>query len=258
MNRKKQWHELSPITQLRLVRIKDPRVPPDTPLLETYRPRPPRGFTSNPIPTVRLEDFSAVSEEDMWLLLQLSWEMQKIKPPKVRFLVNGHALEVPIPWKKLPSTSVKKISINGKPIPKPNRVQLPLTNVCEHCHRAVTARSYKAFHGPKCFRAPMKLKTTEVKPLRERLLTEQGGRCALCGQLIDEGKAVLDHDHATGHCRGVLHRSCNSVLGKWERGRRYGKDFDPVHAAKGLFAYLTKPQTHPIHPAHGKPKRRKK
>jgi len=104
----------------------------------------------------------------------------------------------------------------------------------------------------------MKLKTTEVKPLRERLLLEQGGRCALCGQLIDEGKAVLDHDHATGHCRGVLHRSCNSVLGKWERGRRYGKDFDPVHAAKGLFAYLTKPQTLPIHPSHGRVKRRRK
>jgi len=154
MNHKKQWHELSPITQRRLVRIKDPRVPPDTPLLETYSPRPPRGFTLNPIPTVRLEDFTAVSEEDMWLLLQLSWEMQKIKPPKVHFLVNGHALEVPVPWKKLPSTSVKKISISGKRVPKPNRVQLPLTNVCEHCNKEVTARSYKAFHGPKCFRAP--------------------------------------------------------------------------------------------------------
>jgi len=152
--KQKQWHELSPITQRRLVAAGSTRVPPDAPLLETYKPRSRGDHTVNPIPTVRLEDFTAVAEEDMWLLLQLSWEMQKIKPSLVRFLVNGHVLEAPIPWKKLPSTTVKKISVSGKRIPQPNSVKLPLTHVCEYCHKEVTTRSYKGYHGLKCFRAP--------------------------------------------------------------------------------------------------------
>ena len=61
----------------------------------------------------------------------------------------------------------------------------------------------------------MKLKYKEVKPLREKLLQEQVGCCALCSQpVIDD--AVLDHDHKTGLIRGVLHRGCNALLGKVE------------------------------------------
>jgi len=61
----------------------------------------------------------------------------------------------------------------------------------------------------------MKLKYSEVKPLREKLLIEQTGCCALCQEpVIDD--AVLDHDHKTGLIRGVLHRGCNAMLGKIE------------------------------------------
>jgi len=38
----------------------------------------------------------------------------------------------------------------SKPI-KP-QVEKPMT--CEHCHKAVTANSYKVHHGVKCWRAP--------------------------------------------------------------------------------------------------------
>lgn len=49
------------------------------------------------------------------------------------------------------------------------------------------------------------------------LKTVQNGLCPLCGLEIDtgiKGEAVVDHDHATGEIRGVLHRSCNGAEGK--------------------------------------------
>src|SRR5690554_5515125 len=61
-----------------------------------------------------------------------------------------------------------------------------------------------------------RLKTTEVAPLRERLLAEQGGRCALCRQPVKKDEACLDHDHKTGYIRAVLHRGCNAQLGHIE------------------------------------------
>lgn len=61
---------------------------------------------------------------------------------------------------------------------------------------------------------PRKLKTSEVKLFREQLLVQQGGVCALCGEAIEAGKAVLDHDHKTGYVRAVLHRGCNALEGQ--------------------------------------------
>lgn len=72
----------------------------------------------------------------------------------------------------------------------------------------------------------MRLKTTEVAEVREDMMAMQGGRCALCGQPLGTKAPldpVLDHDHHTGAIRGVLHRGCNSLLGKVENGAaRYG------------------------------------
>lgn len=154
----KAWEELHADYQRQLIVKGDPRVP-----LHLRRPvqhRGPRNSTFTPQVTVRLEDFIAVSEEDMWLLLQLSWNMQKIKPPTALFLVNGQTVEVPVPWRKLPVSTVRRFKLDQLGLPKlvlsapPPRVKLPLVRVCEHCHKEVTARSYSGFHGPKCFRAP--------------------------------------------------------------------------------------------------------
>ncbi len=51
------------------------------------------------------------------------------------------------------------------------------------------------------------------------MLEAQRGACALCGEAIVGGlgkrsrQGVLDHCHATGRLRGVLHASCNSGIG---------------------------------------------
>lgn len=69
----------------------------------------------------------------------------------------------------------------------------------------------------------VRLTASQVAPLRATLLTQQGGRCALCQLPCPPRLAVLDHDHSTGAVRGVLHRGCNSLLGKLENNAaRYG------------------------------------
>jgi hypothetical protein len=105
----------------------------------------------------------------------------------------------------------------------------------------------------------MRLKTTELKRWRLDTLETQGFRCALCGDHLPAAQACADHCHKTGHLRGVIHRACNSVLGKVERGTRYGRDFDPAAFALGLHEYLTRNRQYPLHPSHGraKTKRRK-
>ncbi len=59
-----------------------------------------------------------------------------------------------------------------------------------------------------------RLKTTQVKAVRNKLLANQGARCALCQIEISEDQAVLDHNHTTGFLREVLCRNCNGIEGK--------------------------------------------
>lgn len=104
----------------------------------------------------------------------------------------------------------------------------------------------------------MQLKAGHLKGWRETRLKQNDGRCELCAEPILPGQAVADHCHQSGHLRGVIHRACNSVLGKVENGRRYGRNFNPIAFAQGLHAYLTREKTLPLHPSHGKPKRKRK
>jgi len=94
----------------------------------------------------------------------------------------------------------------------------------------------------------MKLRPKDLREYRIARLQSNEGLCELCSLPIEEGKAVLDHDHADGLVRGVIHRSCNSVLGKIERGRRYGKEFSPIDFALGVGLYLTKTHGNLLHP----------
>lgn len=98
----------------------------------------------------------------------------------------------------------------------------------------------------------MRLKYAEVKPLREKLLKNQTGCCALCAQpVVDD--AVLDHCHKTGVIRGVLHRGCNALLGKIENNMpRNRVDMGQLaKIAENLIKYLTAdPKSEFLHPTH--------
>ena len=49
----------------------------------------------------------------------------------------------------------------------------------------------------------------------DAMLEAQGGGCAICGVRPERlGSLHLDHDHATGHLRGILCVDCNHGLGK--------------------------------------------
>ena len=92
---------------------------------------------------------------------------------------------------------------------------------------------------------PIRLTAAATKAYREAKLREQGGRCALTGYSISPAEAVLDHDHATGHCRGVLHRGVNSLLGKVENNyKRYGVSLPMLRAmAPDIANYIEKDYT---------------
>ncbi len=54
----------------------------------------------------------------------------------------------------------------------------------------------------------------------EVMLAAQGGVCAVCLRPVSFGAAknthndaVVDHSHATGVVRGIIHGSCNQALG---------------------------------------------
>ena len=100
---------------------------------------------------------------------------------------------------------------------------------------------------------PVRLTQAATKAYREAKLREQGGRCALTGYTISAAEAVLDHDHATGHVRGVLHRGVNSLLGKIENNhKRYGVSLPMLRAMAPTIAdYIQRDYSNsPYYPTH--------
>lgn len=88
---------------------------------------------------------------------------------------------------------------------------------------------------------PYRLKTSEVSTVRGRILTQQGGRCAICSLPVK--RDCLDHDHDTGAVRGVACSGCNALLGKLENNhKRYGVQSLPAFA-NGVAAYLQRHST---------------
>lgn len=103
-----------------------------------------------------------------------------------------------------------------------------------------------------------RLKYSEVKEYRSQQLAEQDNRCALCGEYIQDD-AVLDHDHATGEIRSVLHRGCNSLLGKIENNMTRNRvDLGRLSKfAENLISYLTADGTDLLHPTYKTKEERK-
>ena len=62
----------------------------------------------------------------------------------------------------------------------------------------------------------------------DEMLAAQGGGCAICGKPNPDN---VDHDHVTGHVRGILCWNCNVCVGQFED--------DEAHLAAAM-AYVTR------------------
>ena len=100
--------------------------------------------------------------------------------------------------------------------------------LCARCYNSAYRRPNPECHPDRlshgsgyCHRCYIRLKEYGVS-LEDyaRMLNEQGGVCAICGQpetakdRIGNPKDLgVDHDHATGKVRGLLCARCNTALG---------------------------------------------
>lgn len=111
-----------------------------------------------------------------------------------------------------------------------------------------------------------KITRGQVRTVTMKLLKEQGGLCPVCAKPIDlaqrstsgDGPA-LDHDHRTGHIRGVLHRSCNggigkaeSIVGRWITGSMQDEQAI-IQDMQRMVNYLLQPNTDLIYYTHKTP-----
>lgn len=91
----------------------------------------------------------------------------------------------------------------------------------------------------------MRLKTSQIPAVKEALLHEQEGRCALCRIKLDRVPTkdiCLDHCHVTGNIRGILCRNCNGCEGKvFNLARRAKREATPLIWLQRLVEYM---QTH--------------
>ena len=105
----------------------------------------------------------------------------------------------------------------------------------------------------------MRLAPKDIPEYRARMLKKQRGLCALCKEPCSPEQATLDHDHRTGHIRGVLHRQCNSVEGRVLNWLNRAGRLTPPALARALLRYWARDYSkNPIHPNHGKPKKRRR
>lgn len=100
----------------------------------------------------------------------------------------------------------------------------------------------------------MKLTQSLIPVVRRKMAAEQGNLCLLCREHMEDKQMVLDHDHDTGHCRGVLHRGCNAMLGHLEnnRARHLLKDDDKFATfLANIMEYINMDCSHqPLHSTH--------
>jgi len=95
-----------------------------------------------------------------------------------------------------------------------------------------------------------RLKPKEVPRYRRTLLRRQSNICPLCKQYIAKEQATLDHDHASGHCRAVLHRNCNQIEGRiraWARRSKIPPDEFMLNLAEFVQRDYSGYKIHPNH-----------
>lgn len=113
----------------------------------------------------------------------------------------------------------------------------------------------------------VRLKTTELKEVRQELFVKQKGICPLCETdlgALPSKQMCVDHDHAktgpsAGAIRGVLCSNCNGREGAIRnRVMRAKRKITPIKWLENLLAYWKKHSTNQtglIHPSHKEKKK---
>lgn len=87
---------------------------------------------------------------------------------------------------------------------------------CDRCGKEIPCRNgAQRFCGSGCRRRALTLRLHDLPPYADiQMLQEQDGKCAACDALLPDDWSVIhvDHDHATGKIRGLLHARCNKGL----------------------------------------------
>jgi hypothetical protein len=103
----------------------------------------------------------------------------------------------------------------------------------------------------------MRIKTKDIPVLREKIIAEQGGKCWLCDIDLKLVVPCLDHNHETGHIRGVLCGNCNGIEGKItnlaRRAKRDKTKYDFVAKMLSYWNHFSACQRNEIHPTHKTP-----
>jgi hypothetical protein len=98
-----------------------------------------------------------------------------------------------------------------------------LQHRCRDCHREsglafraanplyTTGRLHNRPSPEARFKAKIKHKYGLAVVDFERMLAEQGGRCAICAETM--AKPCIDHCHSSGRVRGLLCSPCNIGIG---------------------------------------------
>lgn len=88
--------------------------------------------------------------------------------------------------------------------------------ICNHQPRRMVARQQRGRTVMICVdcKADIARRAHRKKIGWQEFWDRQHGLCAFCGQpLADDNTTHLDHDHATGRKRGLVHSQCNLAIG---------------------------------------------
>lgn len=101
----------------------------------------------------------------------------------------------------------------------------------------------------------LKLKHSQVAPVRTKLMQQQGGVCYLCQRPFKGTiKPALDHDHNTGFIRDTLCLNCNRAEGEIANRANRAMKGEPTEFLRRLLAYYERHETPQhgglIHPTH--------
>lgn len=78
---------------------------------------------------------------------------------------------------------------------------------------AERSRAWYAAHKDRAYTRKLRKVYGIQREDLDRLYARQGGKCAVCLRDAPRTDLCVDHDHASGRVRGLLHKTCNSAIG---------------------------------------------